>query len=346
VWQILHDDPALEESMNRRPRLKSHVQPLRRGHGSLQLGLHPGAGVVLDGLSDAEIAVAERLDGSLDLRTLYAVAAAAGVTAGRLTGLIATLDEHHLLDDSAGDRTCLSPIDEPRRNLLLQDARALAAAYGLAGDGYDHVAARSAQHVVISGEGDLPCALATLLRVGGIGRVSVGANAVDTVDLELRSHGPGRATIGSMSQPPDLVVLAAVGAIRPDAGEPWLRRGIPHLPLVVQGHRVQVGPLIAGGAGPCLTCLDLHRRDRDPAWPALLSQLAPQGPLLPGAPVSLESTLTAMAAGTAAMIVHTCLDGQPVPDDLSLELSLPWPTIQSRRWIAHPLCGCAAGTGE
>jgi hypothetical protein len=176
--------------------------------------------------------------------------------------------------------------------------------------------------VAISGEGDLPYALADLLRVGGMGRVTVGASAVDTLDLELRSHRPGPATSGSLSQLPDLVVLAAVGAIRADAGEPWLRRGIPHLPLVAQGHRVQIGPLIVGGAGPCLTCLDLHRRDRDAAWPALLSQLAPQGPLLPGAPVSLESTLTAMTAGTAAMIVHTCLDGQPVPDDLSLELSL------------------------
>ena len=332
--------------MNSRPRLKSHVQPLRRGPGSLQLGLCPDAGVVLDGLSDAEIAVLEGLDGSLDIQTLYAVSAAAGVAAGRLSALIATLDEHHLLVDTATDRAWLSPIDEPRRHLLRADASALAAAYGLAGDGFDHVAARSAQHVVISGEGDLPCALADLLRVGGIGRVSVGANAVNTLDLELRSHRAGEATFGSVSDLPDLpdlVVLAAVGAIRPDAGEPWLRRGIPHLPLVVQGHRVQVGPLIAGGDGPCLSCLDLHRRDRDAAWPALLSQLAPRGPFLPGASVSLESTLTAMTAGAAAMIVHTCLDGQPVPGDLSLELSLPWPTIQTRRWFSHPLCDCTAG---
>ena len=332
--------------MNRRPRLKTHLQPLRRGSGSLQFGLCPSAGVVLEGLTDAEIALAEGLDGSLDIRTLYSVAAAAGVAAGRLTGLIATLDEHHLLVDSAADitdRTGLSAIDEPRRHLLGPDARALAAAYGLAGEGYDRVAARSTQHVVISGVGDLPCALADLLRIGGIGRVSVGTNAVDALDLELRSHRPGPATLGSVSQLPDLVVLSAVGAIRAQAGEPWLRRGIPHLPLVVQGHRVQVGPLIAGGTGPCLMCLDLHRRDRDAAWPALLAQLAPDGPLLPGAPVRLESTLSAMTAGTAAMIVHTRLDGQPVPDDLSLELSLPWPTIQSRRWFAHPLCDCAAG---
>jgi len=329
--------------MNGRPRLKSHVQPLRRGPGSLQLGLYPGAGVVLDGLSDAEIAAVEGLDGSLDIRRLYAEAAATGVAAGRLSALLAALDEHHLLVNITTDRACLAPIDEPRRHLLSQDARAVAAAYGLAGDGYDRVAARSTQHVLISGEGGLPCALADLLRVGGIGRVSVGPNAVNMLDLELRSDrsSGAHARSGSTLKRPDLVVLAAMGAIRPDAGEPWLRRGIPHLPLVVQGHRVQVGPLIAGGCGPCLSCLDLHRRDRDAAWPALLSQLAPRGPLLPDAQVSLESTLAAMTAGAAAMIVHTCLDGQPVPGGLSLDLSLPWPTIQVRRWFSHPLCKCA-----
>lgn len=334
--------------MSTRPRLKSHAQPLRRGPGSLQLGLCPDAGVVLEGLSEAEIAVTESLDGSMDIQTLYAVADAAGVGHGRLSALLATLGEHHLLFDTATDRAWLSCIDEPRRQLLRPDATAIAAAYALAGDGYDHVAARSNQHVVISGEGDLPCALADLLRVGGIGRVSVGANAVNVLDLELRAH-PGErpaCPIGSASElpaPPDLVVLAAVGAIRPDAGEPWLRRGVPHLPLVVQGHRVQVGPLVTEGSGPCLSCMDLHRCDRDAAWPAVMSQLAPGWPILPGTPVSLESTLTAMAIGAAAMIVHTRLDGQPTPGDLSLELSLPWPTILTRRWFRHPLCKCTLG---
>jgi hypothetical protein len=273
--------------MSCRPRLKSHVQPLRRGDGSLQLGICPDAGVVLDGLSEAEVAVVEGLDGSLDITALYAVATAAGVDPDRLSDLIAVLREHHLLVDSTADRAALSSIEEPRRDLLRPEASAVAAAYHLAGDGLDHVVARSAQHVVIGGEGDLPSALADLLRVGGIGRVSLGRNAVNVLDLELRSP-PSRPTrsrpslpgsgwgetsaIASMSNPADLVVLVATGAIRPDAGEPWLRRGIPHLPSVVQGHRVQVGPLIAGGDGPCLTCLDLHRRDRDDAWPALLSQ--------------------------------------------------------------------------
>ena len=344
--------------MNNRPRLKGHAQPLRRGPGSLQLGLCPGTGVVLHGLSDAEIALTESLDGSLDIQSLTAVAAAAGVAADRVSALLTTLNEHHLLIDTVTDRvslfpssslSSLPPIDHPLRHLLRPDATAMAivAAYGLAGDGFDYIAARSTQHVVIGGEGDLPYALADLLRVGGIGQVSVGTNALNTLDLDLRSHrfSQSGATSGARSdQParPDLVVLAAMGAIHPEAGMPWLRRGIPHLPVVVQGHRVQVGPLITGGAGPCLSCMDLLRRDRDAAWPLLLSQLAPTWPLRPGAPVALESTLTAMTIGTAAMLVHACLDGQPVPDDLSLEISLPWPAILCRRWFRHPLCDCAA----
>jgi len=286
----------------------------------------------------------------MDVQTLYAVAAAAGVAPERISSLISTLSEHRLLVDKATDRAWLSSVGGPQHPALRPEATAtaIAAAYGLSGDGLDHVAARANQHVVISGDGDLPCALADLLRAGGIGEVKVGANAVNTLDLELRDHRTGArpATFGSApGRParPDLVVLAAMGAIPADAGEPWLRRGIPHLPVVVQAHRVQVGPLITGSTGPCLGCMDLHRRDRDVAWPMLLSQLSPTWPLRPGAPVNLESTLTAMTVGVAAMIVHTCLDGHPAPDDLSLELSLPWPAILSRRWFRHPLCDCTAG---
>src|SRR5450631_2130731 len=119
--------------MSSRPRLKSHAQPLRRGPGSLQLGLCPDAGVVLDGLTEAEIAMAEGLDGSLDTKSLYAAAAASGVDAERVSELITVLNEHHLLVDT--DRAWLSSVGGPPRHPRRPDttAIAIAAAYGLPG---------------------------------------------------------------------------------------------------------------------------------------------------------------------------------------------------------------------
>ena len=34
-----------------------------------------------------------------------------------------------------------------------------------------------------------------------------------------------------------------------------------------------VGPLVIPGVTSCLECADLHRRDRDAAWPAVAAQL-------------------------------------------------------------------------
>ena len=68
--------------MAARPRLKPHARLLRRGAGALQVGLAADAGVVLEELSEAEIALVARLDGSLDLPGLHAVAVSTGVAPG------------------------------------------------------------------------------------------------------------------------------------------------------------------------------------------------------------------------------------------------------------------------
>ena len=53
----------------------------------------------------------------------------------------------------------------------------------------------------------------------------------------------------------------------------WLRRDIPHLPVVFSDGEIRVGPLVEPGHGPCLYCLELARVDEDPAWPAIACQL-------------------------------------------------------------------------
>lgn len=319
------------------PRLKHHLRPLRRGPHSVQLGMDPTVGIVLDGLEAAEVLLLEHLDGSRDLRAIHEAAAASGLAPERVDTLLATLRTHGMLVEAPTDRAVLTQLGEPWRDELQPHADALAVAYPAGGDGYTPLAARRAQRVAVSGEGGLPYAVADLLRRGGVGRVEVGSHAVDALDLELR-HAP-------RADAPDLVVLTALDALHCDAGEPWRRRGIPHLSLVSQGHRVLVGPLVRPGPGPCLRCLDLHRRDRDAAWPALLAQLTPPVPVGRAEPVVAESTLTAVAAGVAAMLVHTYLDGQPVPAGVTTEVALPWPRLEHRRWTPHPGCHCAVSAG-
>ena len=49
--------------------------------------------------------------------------------------------------------------------------------------------------------------------------------------------------------------------------------GSPHLPVRVRDGAGLVGPLVIPGVTSCLGCADLHRSDRDAAWPAVAAQL-------------------------------------------------------------------------
>lgn len=324
-----------------RPRLKSHARPLLRAPGTVQLGLAPPAGAVLDGLSEAEVRWLERLDGTTGHTLLYAEASAAGIPPQRVETLLETLRGLDLLVEQPTDRACLSSLGAARWATLGPDADMLAAVHPGIGDGWGALADRQGQHVLVGGDGSLARSLALLLRRAGIGRVETGAAALDALELDLRAaartgaprRGPDR---------PDLVVLLGAGALDPGAGAPWLRHGIPHLPVVAQGHRVLVGPLVAGAGGPCLQCCDLDRSDRDPQWPQLLAQLTPPQPVGRSRPVEAATGVTATAAGLAALVVHSHLDAGAVPRGVSLELSLPWPTVVHRRWSPHARCGCGA----
>ncbi|KUG59380.1 hypothetical protein AVL62_06815 [Serinicoccus chungangensis] len=116
--------------------------------------------------------------------------------------------------------------------------------------------------------------------------------------------------------------------------------GRPVLPVVAQSTRVVIGPWTGLAGGPCLHCLDLHRRDRDPAWPARAAALedpltAPLPPAVPDevlrAVVALVALLTARVPATATGDAH--------------EVG-PWhPHLVTRRWSRHVACPWHAGTG-
>lgn len=331
-----------------RPRLKTHVRPLRRGPGAVQFGLTPGFGVVLEGLLPAEISLLERLDGSADLRGLYAVARNGGIARSRLDELLDTLRRHRLLVEQPTDRALLSRLGlSGRARLDLgPDADALAVSGAGSGDGYAQIAARGRYRVAVHGWGGLPEAIASLLVSTGVSCVSPAEQRAptDAAD-EVGGSSGGRAggSSGGGEGAPDLIVLTASRALPVEAGEQWLRQGVAHLPVVSLGHRVVIGPLVTPGSGPCLRCLDLHRSDRDSAWPTVLAQLVTARPDHSPA-VRAETALTAVAAGLTAMVVHRRIDGSDLPPGASLEIALPWPRVDHRTWTAHPLCSCSSTT--
>jgi bacteriocin biosynthesis cyclodehydratase domain-containing protein len=147
----------------------------------------------------------------------------------------------------------------------------------------------------------------------------------------------------------DLVVLADALAADPRLVRDLHGAGVPHLPVLVRDGAGVVGPLVIPGLTSCLTCADLHRTDRDPAWPALAAQLrdvvgtADRPTLLATAALALGQLQQIIAA------VRGIGSASPAPApatlNASVEVDVATHTIRARRWVRHPLCGCWPGTG-
>jgi bacteriocin biosynthesis cyclodehydratase domain-containing protein len=316
-----------------RPRLKPYYRPIRRGSGTVQLGLSAeSGGILLSGLAPSEVALLERLDGTFQERDLHAMAAAFGVDRRRADELLKVLREHRVLVTDAIDRADLVRLSPMEPDRAVDDANVLGLAHRDVADPVNRVLARAWQQVVIDGSGRLAEAIGALLRSSGVGRVDLGPWAGDVADAELRGQGNER---------PDIVILVTHPAVDPRTAEPWRRRGIPLLPVVPDGNRVVVGPLLGPDpALPCLRCLQLTRADHDAGWAEVMAQAV-------GSEVEAasESALVSVAAGVAAMVAHASLAGDPVPAGVSVEVGLPWPRLDHRRWARHPSCPGHTGEG-
>ena len=140
----------------------------------------------------------------------------------------------------------------------------------------------------------------------------------------------------------DLVVLADALAVDPRLARDLQIARVPHLPVRVRDGAGVVGPLVIPGVSSCLSCADLHRTDRDPAWPALAAQLRE----ITGAadrPTVLATA--ALALGQVQQIIAAVhgtgrASGPPVTLNATLEVDVGSPGIVARRWGRHPLCGC------
>ncbi|MHA7649016.1 cyclodehydratase [Mycobacterium sp. ML4] len=138
----------------------------------------------------------------------------------------------------------------------------------------------------------------------------------------------------------DLVVLADFLVADPRIVRDLQHAGVPHLPVRVRDGTGLVGPLVLPGVTSCLGCADLHRRDRDAAWPAIAAQLRDT------IGVADRATMLATAALALSQVnqVIAAVRGQrpdpPAALNATLEFDLRANTLMARPWSRHPLCTC------
>ncbi|MDR6612779.1 hypothetical protein [Leifsonia sp. 1010] len=143
----------------------------------------------------------------------------------------------------------------------------------------------------------------------------------------------------------EAAVLVGSYAIEPQRSARWLRRDIPHLPIVFGDAGVTVGPWVRPGVAPCLRCVDLHRTAADPAWPVMATQLHTLPP--PGEDAIVSAIVGARAAALvlAGVAAARGRSVQPPPVGASWRLlrarseggGADW---VSAAWEPHPECGC------
>ena len=179
------------------------------------------------------------------------------------------------------------------------------------------------------------------IRVHGCGPLS------ELLTQGLRRSGArvgrsGRTSAAGAPAGVDLVVLAdSLG------GDPRLLRDlhaarVPHLPVRVRDGAGLVGPLVIPGVTSCLSCADLHRTDRDAAWPALAAQLRE---VIGSADRPTVLATAALALGQLHRIIAAVRADGPAGDPPSTlnttwEVDVATHALRARRWPRHPMCGC------
>ena len=134
---------------------------------------------------------------------------------------------------------------------------------------------------------------------------------------------------------PGLAVVIGHYALEPERHGHWLRRDIPHLPVVFSDSEVRIGPLIEPGTGPCLYCLELTHVDQDPAWPAIACQLLAREAQTETARISID-----LAARVAGLVQDRLGSGRSELSATSLVIDARTGMVRRRAHRPHERCGC------
>lgn len=354
--------PALQ-----RPTLLPGLCRLWRTPHLLQLGVDPARAVVLELANPAVAKLLDLLDGAHSERSVLAHAARYGVADADARTFLETLRSAGLVVGAQA----LVPghLAPPVRRRLTAEAAALALRRTAATPA-DILRHRAAARVLVLGRGRLGPGVALALAHAGVGHLSPALEG----PVEPGDTITGGLLAADLDRPRAAAVAEAIQRAVPGTDTRPIRRGeasfvvqtgtpgparlqavayaryrLAHLTAVVRDGTAIVGPLVPPAGSPCLNCCDLHRKDRDPAWPALAAQLATTAatdPAQGGEPCAAPTVLA--AAAFAAAEVLTYLDGQVAgnepgdPQTLGATVEIATPGRHRRRtWPPHPECDCS-----
>ncbi len=285
-----------------RPTLRPGLQILRRDVHTVQLGLDwPGLCTLRD--SPALQAVLTAVDGFRDLRGVILAAVDAGIEVDKARAAIDVLID------------CGAVVDQASCRRADADESAWTSWWLLAGPGRvatDVLAERQRRHVLLQGSGHVAERVGALLTEAA---VPWSADATD----------------------PDLIVLAHDAEPQRSAGDPAMRREIPHLWAWVRDVVGVVGPFVLPGSTGCLRCADQARSDLDPAWNTLLASAAARPPAV----TACDPVLATLVAAWAAQEVAVWASGLR-PQTLNAVIEVPQGFGDVDRQVVelHPQCGC------
>jgi hypothetical protein len=143
----------------------------------------------------------------------------------------------------------------------------------------------------------------------------------------------------------DLVVLSDYLVADPRMVRDLHSQGVAHLLVRVRDGIGLVGPLVIPGVTSCLGCADLHRRDRDAAWPVICAQLRETVGVADRATVLATGALALSQVNRVIAAVRRQQEAAPDPGppqtlNATLEFDLHAGAIIRRPWAKHPLCSC------
>jgi bacteriocin biosynthesis cyclodehydratase domain-containing protein len=296
------------------------------------IGLDPATAVLVDGLSPGLARMLDALVDPASTAGLVAGAVADGTRSGQAEALLAR---------------------------LLAVGAVVAVVAGRSGR-----RTRAGAVAWVIGDGPLAAGVATGLARAGVGAVHVAASGIVVADdlgtgFTDADRGRPRATAlaqavrriaprirtGPLPQrtAPDVAVLA--DALVPDRGRlaALTAAGVAHLPVRLRDGAGVVGPLVLPGRTACLTCVDLHRLDRDPVWPRVAALLV--GRRGRADPPCVNAT-AALATAQALAVLDTATPVPPAALGATLTVAADTAAVGRRPWSPHPRCPCRGRVGR